>query len=254
MTAGGCVRQFDPTSRQITDLLAGQPGSVGPLALADVDGDGDLDLFVWRAGAGRSISGTVPRPCIETRIAIQPRPGKQSRVAGALVSGAVFSDLENDGFRIDLACVGPIRIFQMSVASSVRGTRRFGWWMIIPRPNSRNPSRIVNRNVPKSQPSTLNPQPTYRLVERRGDRRFRRDGNSRYRGQQLGRNSKKASARPLRLYYGDVDGRGPWIFRGALRPSAQKLVPERMLDVMTRAIPALAERFVTRGLRQGERR
>ena len=56
LSVGSSVRQYDLANQRIDDSLPAQQSSTGPLALAEVDGDGGLDLFV----GGRVIPGHYP--------------------------------------------------------------------------------------------------------------------------------------------------------------------------------------------------
>src|SRR5207244_516043 len=89
--------------------------AIARLALRDMDGDGNLDLFV----GGRVIARRYPEPA-SSRIYRHGAGGWQLDLENtralekaALVSSAVWSDLDGDGFpELILACEwGPIRIF-----------------------------------------------------------------------------------------------------------------------------------------------
>src|SRR6267142_3200266 len=132
------VQQFELGAKAVVEVLTNQHSSVGPLALADMDGDGSLELFV----GGRVIPGRYHEAASS---GIYRRDGPQwrldhenSRVLEkvGLVSGAVWSDLDGDGYpELILACEwGPIRVFKNHTGKLTEITEELGldkyvgWW------------------------------------------------------------------------------------------------------------------------------
>jgi hypothetical protein len=98
-----------------TTVVGPDTASIGPMALADVNGDGTLDLFV----GARVVPGTWPVPApsrlfLRTSDGAWVRDTANARALSALglVSSAVFTDLDGDG-RPELVATaewGPVRV------------------------------------------------------------------------------------------------------------------------------------------------
>lgn len=221
-SSASSVRQYDVSARKAEAIAQIEGSSIGALALSDIDGDEDLDLFV----SGRARPGRYPE-AVPSRLyrndggtlRFDPESSAQFEKIG-LVSGAVFSDLEGDGFaELILACDwGPIRVFRNSAGrfremTEALGLAQFvGWW------------NGVNA----------------------GD--FDGDGRMDLIATNFGRNTKyqRHLRHPVRVYYGDFASQRTIAlleayFDGALK----KAVPWATLDAASPSLPFLALRFPT---------
>ena len=202
------------------DVLPDNFDSGSSVVAADYDHDGDLDLFV----GGRIIPGKYPLTP-NSRL-LQNDAGKFTDVTqsvgglkdAGLVTGAVWSDVDNDGW-IDLLLAqewGPIKYFrneegQLNDQTSTAGLAKvLGWW-----------NGITAIDVDN-------------------------DGDMDYAVTNFGLNTKyHASAeRPTLLYYGDFESDGePNIIEAEFED--ETLFPVRGLSCSSRAMPHLAKKFDT---------
>lgn len=214
------VQVMDQSTNRPEPAIPGNTSSTGALAMADIDGEGDLALFV----AGRVIGGRYPEAA-DSRL-FKNRAGKfvpdeaNSSLLQhlGLATGAIFSDINGDGAPDLLVATewGSIHLFvntggHLTDATSAHGLNQFtGIWTGIAA----------------------------------GD--FDGDGRMDFVAGNWGLNCKyrRYSAQPIQLYYGDVDKNGTVdLLEAIYDPSLKKIVPWQDLDTLQKAMPFLGERF-----------
>jgi len=195
--------------------------SGGPVAAADFDRDGDLDLFV----GGRVVRTSYPTTP-NSRL-LRNDGGKFSDLTDSIapglrltgmVTGALWSDFDDDGW-LDLLVThewGPVAVWKnqkgklVNVSASAGTADLLGWWTGI------------------------------------GAADLDGDGDTDYAVGNLGLNTKyhASKEKPYLLYFGDLDGSGtPRIVEACHEGNI--LFPVRGKSCSTQAMPSLGDKFLT---------
>ena len=223
LTNGDCVLRYDFEGSQpkLVPGIPAQTGSVGPLSLGDLAGDGHLALFV----GGRVLPGRYPEagPSMiyvydGQQWQLDAANSKEFERAG-MVSGAVWSDLDGDGFpELILACEwGPLRVFKNAAGKLHQITREVGladlvgWW-----------SGVTTGDLDG-------------------------DGRMDIIACNWGRNSpyRASDEHPVRLFYGNWNDTGGIELLEAQDDPELGTVPIRNLGAVSKGLPFLLAKFAT---------
>ncbi len=214
------------TGRQ--DELMISSSSSGPLALADIDADGDLDLFV----GGRVRAGRYPEPAYSYllrnnhgRFEVDAELSAPFKNIG-LVSGATFSDLDGDGWpELVLACEwGPLMVFKNNHGRFERQNPTVRW-----------------AGDPRTQPTNLNSLTGWWNGVAAGD--FNNDGRLDLIAGNWGHNISRARYLPVHLFFANDESGGRSLLEAWSDPIVQKLGPVRDFGALSASFPMLQNRF-----------
>jgi hypothetical protein len=220
--SGPNVISVDATTSSAKTVASNLPSCTGPLAAGDVDGDGDLDLFV----GGRVVPGRYPEPAPSALYNNEQGKFVLDAVLSArlgklgLVSSAMFTDLDADGLpELVVACEwGPIRVFNNKGGQLGDATTQWrleqltGFWNGVAA----------------------------------GD--FDGDGRMDLVGCNWGLNTKYRATQehPRRIYYGDFQQTGGFdMVQAYYDPRSGRELPERELAGMATAMPYVLGLFQT---------
>jgi hypothetical protein len=236
---GGMTLERAPVPEAILPFTS----SPGPVATADVDGDGDLDVFV----GGRFVPGRYPEAGASRLFrneggALQPDTAADTVLRNAgLVHGAVFTDLTGDGFpELALACEwGPLSLFQNEKGKLTR------WDVLV---EGRWESGKVGAEAANSPAHSLTRPLSHFAGWWNSVTAADLDGDGRLDllAGNWGLNHSYASPAwlPARLYHGELhDGGTMQLIEACTDPETGRVVPRRDLAILSRALPWLRVPF-----------
>lgn len=232
-TNGTALRQISLNTGEVDSSLLHSASSTGPIALGDYDGDGEIDVFV----GGRVIAGRYPEAASSSLLRAHggtlQYDSKASQILSriGMVSGAVFTDLNADGWpELVLACEwGPIRILRND-----KGT--FSLWdpPVTQLPRTKGLSTSIHL-------SSLTGWWNSVAV---GD--FDNDGRLDLVIGNWGRNHARQAFldKPAEIHFGDTDGSGNLaLLETHFDSGLQQFVPFRDWSTLSSSFPSFRERF-----------